>query len=64
MGKWAPDSKATEARIELLADDGTVTVLNEKMALKAGEVLDGTFMNCQALREFYDKQIDEAKEQG
>jgi len=56
--------EATEARIELLGDDGSVTVLKEKIALLPGEVLDGTFMNCQALREFYDKQIDEAAKQG
>jgi len=55
--------EATEARIELLADDGSVTVLKEKIALKEGEVLDASFMNCQALREFFEKQIEEAKKQ-
>merc|ERR1719230_1674489 len=50
------------ARIEFVAEDGSVTVLKEKLPLLAGEVLDASFMNCQALREFYDKQIDAAKE--
>merc|ERR1719413_67185 len=50
------------ARIEFVAEDGSVTVLKEKLPLLAGEVLDASFMNCQALREFFDKQIDVAKE--
>jgi len=52
------------ARIELLGDDGTVTVLKDKLPLLKGEVLDGTFMNCKLLRHFYEEQIAEAKEQG
>merc|ERR1712190_121380 len=56
--------EACEARIELVAEDGTVKVLKEKLPLLAGEVLDATFMNCKMLREFFDKQIDVAKEQG
>uniref|UniRef100_A0A7S3RR22 Isocitrate dehydrogenase (NADP(+)) n=1 Tax=Strombidinopsis acuminata TaxID=141414 RepID=A0A7S3RR22_9SPIT len=56
--------EACEARIEHVADDGSITVLKDKLPLKASEVLDATFMNCQLLRDFYDKQIDEAKEQG
>merc|ERR1719428_638542 len=56
--------QACVVRIEHLAEDGTVTVLKDKIPLQAGEVLDASFMNCTALREFFDKQIDEAKEQG
>merc|ERR1719159_1915759 len=51
-----------EARIEFVAEDGSVTVLKEKLPLLAGEVLDASFMNCQALREFFDQQIDAAKD--
>mmetsp|Transcript_20286 Transcript_20286/g.41641 ORF Transcript_20286/g.41641 Transcript_20286/m.41641 type:complete len:764 (-) Transcript_20286:327-2618(-) len=51
-------------RIEHVAVDGTITVLKDKIPLLAGEVLDSSFMNCQALREFFDKQIDIAKEKG
>lgn len=54
--------KACEARIEHLAKDGTVTVLVKKLPLLAGEVLDASFMNCQALTRFFDEQIDDAKD--
>merc|ERR1719413_64926 len=33
-------------RIELRADDGTTTVLKQSVPLKAGEVVDGSFMDC------------------
>jgi len=52
------------ARIELVALDGTVTVLKDKLPLKAGEVLDATFMNCQKLREFYEEEIADARAKG
>jgi isocitrate dehydrogenase len=47
---------ATEARIEHVSEDGTVTVLKESLPLKAGEVLDGTFMSQKALVEFLREQ--------
>lgn len=53
-----------QARIELLGDDGEVTVLKPSLPLKAGEVLDGSFMDCQQLRSFYERAINEAKEKG
>eukprot|EP00932_Pfiesteria_piscicida_P009771 SRR837773.20561.p2 GENE.SRR837773.20561~~SRR837773.20561.p2 ORF type:complete len:632 (-),score=343.59 SRR837773.20561:54-1835(-) len=56
--------EACEARIELRADDGTTTVLKEKLPLQAGEVLDGTFMDCALLCDFYEQAIQEAKELG
>jgi len=54
--------KKSEVRIEHVGTDGTVTVLKEKLALQDGEVLDATFMNVSKLREFFAKQIAEAKE--
>ncbi len=56
--------EATDVRIEFVAADGTVTVLKEKTPLKAGEILDGTFMSRKALVAFLEKQIAAAKEQG
>lgn len=53
-----------EVRIECVADDGTVTVLNKKIALLAGEVIDASVMNVQKLRAFYSSQIQRAKEDG
>merc|ERR1719394_2459241 len=51
-------------RIELRADDGTTVVLKEKLPLKAGDVLDGTFMDCKELCAFYEGAIQEARASG
>ncbi|HEX8986448.1 MAG TPA: NADP-dependent isocitrate dehydrogenase, partial [Rhodocyclaceae bacterium] len=56
--------EATTTRIEFVGADGKTTVLKEKMALKAGEVIDATVMNVKALRAFYAEQIENAKNQG
>lgn len=51
-------------RIELLAKDGSTTVLKEKTAVKAGEIVDCAVLSTKALRSFIAAQIDEAKAQG
>ncbi|HLI22584.1 MAG TPA: NADP-dependent isocitrate dehydrogenase [Stellaceae bacterium] len=51
----------TNARIELVASDGAVTVLKAKTPLKAGEIIDCSVMNRKALRDFFAAQIDAAK---
>jgi isocitrate dehydrogenase len=56
--------EATTVRIELTDKTGKVTVLKDKLALKAGEVLDGTFMSRAALVSFLESQIEDAKKQG
>ena len=56
--------EATNVKIEFVADDGKVTVLREKTALKAGEVIDATVMSRKALLAFLEKQVAEAKNQG
>ena len=50
--------------ITLHADDGSSTVLKDGLPVLAGEVLDATFMNTQALRAFLKAQIADAKAQG
>jgi isocitrate dehydrogenase len=55
---------ATTAKIEFVGADGKVTVLKDKIALQAGEVLDATFMSVKALRKFLEEQIEDAKKQG
>ncbi len=55
---------ATTAKIEFVGADGKVTVLKEKVALQAGEVLDATFMSVKALRKFIEEQIEDAKQKG
>ncbi|MDP4879950.1 MAG: NADP-dependent isocitrate dehydrogenase, partial [Opitutales bacterium] len=57
-------SEATTAKIELVAKDGTTSVLKDGLVLQAGEVLDGTFMSVAALREFLAGEIAASKEQG
>ncbi len=54
----------TNARIELAAADGSVTVLKPKIPLLAGEVIDASTMSRKALRAFYAEQIAVAKKQG
>ncbi|MFT3781518.1 MAG: NADP-dependent isocitrate dehydrogenase [Nibricoccus sp.] len=55
---------ATTARIEHVDTAGAVTVLLPKLSLKAGEILDATFMSKKALVAFYEKQIAKAKTDG
>jgi isocitrate dehydrogenase len=54
----------TDVRIEFSTTGGQASVLNDKLALQAGEVVDTAVMNVAALREFFAEQIDEAKKDG
>ncbi len=56
--------KATTARIEFVAADGSVKILKEKLPLLAGEVLDSSAMSAKSLRAFYAEQIEAAKKEG
>ncbi|PWB31881.1 NADP-dependent isocitrate dehydrogenase [Pseudomonas sp. SDI] len=51
-------------RIELLGKDGSTSVLKEKTAVKAGEIIDCAVMSTKALRSFIAAEIEEAKAQG
>ena len=55
---------AGELKIELVAKDGAVKVLKDKLKVSAGEIVDGTFMSKNALRAFYAEQIEKAKKEG
>ena len=55
---------ATNARIEHVAVDGTVTVMKDDLALQADEILDGTFMSKKALVAFFAEQMADAKRGG
>jgi isocitrate dehydrogenase len=52
---------AGEVRIELVAEDGQVTVLKEKTPVQADEVIDAAVMSCNALREFFDLETESAR---
>jgi len=56
--------RPTEVRIVFVASDGTTTVLKDKLALLAGEVIDSAVMRVAALRTFYAEQIEAAKRDG
>lgn len=51
-------------RIELVEQDGSVTVLKEKLPVLEGEVVDGTFMSAKALDAFLAEQVAQAKADG
>lgn len=53
---------ATDAVIEHHAPDGTVTILKESVPLEAGEVIDAACMSVKELRNFYDTEIQDAKD--
>ncbi|QOY62740.1 NADP-dependent isocitrate dehydrogenase [Lysobacter sp. H21R4] len=48
-------------RIELVGADGKTTVLKEKTALLAGELIDASVMSRSKLAEFVDAQIEDAR---
>jgi isocitrate dehydrogenase len=55
--------EASKVRIEFICGDGNITVLKE-LALQKGEVLDGMFMSAKALRNFFEKTLQDCKESG
>ena len=55
---------ATDVKIELIAKDGTTTVLKASTPLKAGEILDATVMRKAALVSFLETQMAKAKAEG
>ncbi|TVV43788.1 NADP-dependent isocitrate dehydrogenase [Thalassolituus sp. C2-1] len=55
---------ATDARIEFIAADGEKTVLKAKLPLLADEVIDASVMSRKALREFFAREFEDARQQG
>jgi isocitrate dehydrogenase len=51
-------------RIELVAADGSTTVLRASVPVLAGEVVDASVMHVAALREFFTAQVARAKAEG
>ncbi|OBT13936.1 isocitrate dehydrogenase, NADP-dependent [Vibrio sp. UCD-FRSSP16_10] len=54
---------ATEVRIELHGDDGSVQPLKSAFALQDKEIIDTSVLNKKALVAFFEKEIEEAKQQ-
>jgi isocitrate dehydrogenase len=53
--------KDATLRIELLKEDGSVVVMKDAVKVKAGEIVDGTFMSVRALTSFLEREIADAK---
>ena len=56
-------SDVTDVKIEFVGKDGVSTVLKASTPLKAGEIIDSSVLNINALKSFVAKTIKEAKEQ-
>ncbi|MEL6654258.1 MAG: NADP-dependent isocitrate dehydrogenase, partial [Bacteroidota bacterium] len=62
--KSATISEAGPVKIEFVAEDGSVSVLKESVALQAGEIMDATFMSKAKLVAFLEEQVADAKAKG
>lgn len=56
-------TSADTLKIQLVAADGSVSVLKDKVTVLAGEVIDAATMSKKALRAFYEQEIAAAKQQ-
>lgn len=54
---------ANDVKIEFVGNDGSVEVLKESTPLLAGEVIDATVLNKNALVKFLEEQVEDAKKQ-
>ncbi|AAO29880.1 NADP-dependent isocitrate dehydrogenase [Xylella fastidiosa subsp. fastidiosa] len=57
-------AQAGMLKVELIAKDGTVTVLKDKVAVSAGDIVDAAVLSKQALAVFVAAQMNDAKSQG
>ncbi|WP_338768832.1 NADP-dependent isocitrate dehydrogenase [Massilia sp. METH4] len=56
--------RARDVKMELITKSGQTIVLKPKVSLQEGEIIDSMFMSRKALLEFYEKQIEDAKNTG
>ena len=54
---------AGDVKLELVTADGSVTVLKEKTTVQKGETIDAAVMSVKALRAFYAREIEAAKQE-
>lgn len=57
-------TKPTAAKIEFVPQRGEPVVLRSNLQLQAGEIVDAAVMSRRALREFYAREVEQAKAQG
>jgi len=56
--------KACSVKMDLVTNDGKTIVLKEKTELLEGEIIDSMFMSARALRDFFEAEMNDAKETG
>jgi len=56
--------KARDVKMELLTSSGKTIVLKPKVSLLDGEIIDSMFMSKQALCDFYEEQMEDARKTG
>ena len=56
--------KACTVKMDLVTESGKTVVLKEKTELLEGEIIDSMFMSAQALRDFFEEEMNDAKETG
>jgi len=56
--------KACDVRMELETTSGEIIILKEKTSLLEGEIIDGMYMCKEALCDFYEEQMEDARETG
>ncbi len=56
--------KARDVKMELIAKGGKTTILKAKLSLKEGEIIDSMFMSKKALCDFYEEQLEDARQTG
>ena len=62
--KSAVIESAGNVKIELIADDGECTVLKEQTPVLAGEIIDASVMSVNALCDFFEAAMADAKDEG
>ncbi|WP_024793431.1 NADP-dependent isocitrate dehydrogenase [Tomitella biformata] len=53
-----------DTRMEIITKSGETIVLKEKVSLDAGDVIDSMFMSKKALLEFYEEELNDARDTG
>ncbi|PWQ96919.1 NADP-dependent isocitrate dehydrogenase [Leucothrix pacifica] len=56
--------KACSVKMDLVTESGKTIVLKEKTDLLEGEIIDSMFMSAKALRDFFEDEMNDAKETG
>ena len=56
--------RARDVRMELITKGGATVVLKTKVSLLEGEIIDSMFMSKQALCEFYEEEMEDARQTG